>query len=135
VDVVDSAGRPPDTNFKTSVVNSVDGSIFLGPNEFFTGQLVKYHANGAVLGNLMNDHFYVVIGLGDGTHIQLANIATPSTPIAVMPTASPTDSHLLTPAQRFTVIANGDPNLGLGNAYLDVKARRRDGAGTHLRSP
>ncbi len=133
VDVVDSAGRPPDTNFRTSAVNPADGSIFLGPNEFFTGQLVKYHAGGAVLGNLLNDHYYVVIASGDGVHIQLANIDTPNTPIAVTPTASPTDSHALTPAQRFTVIAHGDPTLGLGNAYLDVKARRRDNAGTHLR--
>jgi hypothetical protein len=135
IDIVDSAGRPPDTNFITSAVSSADGSILLGPNEFFTGQLVKYHAGGAVLGNLTSDHYYVVIESADGQHIQLAEIATPSTPIAITPTASPTDSHVLTPAQRFTVIAGGDPSLGLGNAYLDVKARRRDDPGTHLSRP
>jgi len=69
----------------------------LAPTSFFTGQLVKYHANGAVLGNLLNDHYYVVISLGDGSarpagEYRYAEHAY----CCYRPTASPTDSHLLT---------------------------------------
>jgi hypothetical protein len=135
VDVVDSAHVPQATNFISARVSDLDGSIYLGRNQFFTGELVLYHTNGAVLGNLMNDNYYVVIASDDGLHIQLASIDTPTVPIMVMPTATPTDSHALTPAQRFTVKAGHDFTTGLGDAYLDVKARRRDDPGTHQRLP
>src|SRR5207302_4829964 len=88
VDIVDSANRPQATNFFSARVSSLDGSIFLGRNAFFTGELVQYRASGAVLGGLTNNDYYVVVGSSDGLHIQLATIDTPNTPIAVTPTGT-----------------------------------------------
>src|SRR5262249_1453888 len=79
VDVVDSAHVPQATDFISARVSGLDGSIYLGRNQFFTGELVKYHADGAELGNLTSDHYYVVIAGSDGLHVQLASIDTPGT--------------------------------------------------------
>src|SRR5262249_35008747 len=103
VDVVNATGFPTGTTFLTARVNGADGSIFLGQNQFFPGELVKYQATGGVLGGLTNNNFYYVVA-DDGFSIQLASVDSPTTPILIDPTGlAATDSHLLTPAQRFTV--------------------------------
>src|SRR5262249_56514236 len=56
----------------------------------------------------------------DGLSTKVGTVADPKPPIKVKQTATPTDSHSITPAQFFTVIASGA-------AYLDVKARLREG--------
>jgi len=101
-----------------------NGSIFLGSHHFFTGQVVRY-TGATALGGLTSGHYYSVIAAADGLSIQLAELVTPDTAIGLTPTANATDSHALLSAQRFTVIAEGDPAAGEGNAFLDVKARLR----------
>src|SRR5262249_32887356 len=80
-----------------------------------------YTAAGPALGGLTSGNYYYVIASADGLSVRLANVATPGTPLSLSQTASATDLHMLTPAQRFTVKTSGD-------AYLDVKARRRAAA-------
>jgi hypothetical protein len=128
VDVVDSANVPAPTTFITAHVSDVDDRIYLGPlHQFFTGELVKYSGSPNLTG-LVNNHYYYVIVSSDGLSIQLADISAPSTPIPIGPTASLADSHTLTPAQRFTVIAKGVVANGEGYAYLDIKGRLRSAA-------
>ena len=126
VDVVDSASVPQATGFLSARVSGADGSISLGRNIFFTGELVRYTAAGAALGGLTSGDYYYVIASDDGLSLKLASVSSPSTPILVTPTGSPTDAHSLTPAQRFTVFAAGDADTGRGTAYMDVKGRLRD---------
>ncbi|HEX5279640.1 MAG TPA: hypothetical protein VFW28_06150 [Micropepsaceae bacterium] len=128
VDVVDSANLPAATDFISARVTSLDHSIFLGQNQFFTGELVQYHASGTALPGLTNNDYYYVIESADGLSVQLAAVGSPTTPVAITPTGSPTDAHSLTPAQRFTVIAAGDATAGNGFAWLDIKGRLRDTA-------
>ncbi|KKL19547.1 hypothetical protein LCGC14_2464370, partial [marine sediment metagenome] len=125
IDLVDSDSAPFDTEFITARVSGADGTIFLGSHHLFTGQVVRYTSSNP-LGSLSPGDYYSVIASADGLSIQLAAINTPNSPIVVSPSASLTHEHALTPAQRFTVIAEGDPNAGDGNAYLDVKARLRN---------
>ncbi len=134
VDIVDSANVPAATDFISARVSDSGDSIYLGQNQFFTGELVRYNSGGADLDGLVSGQYYYVIESADGLSIQLASVGDPGTPlnIAPAPTGNPTDTHSLTPAQRFTVLAEGDANLGKGNAYLDVKARLRDTA-AHVR--
>jgi hypothetical protein len=127
VDVVDSANVPMATTFITARVSGSDDTIYLGQNQFFTGELVQYTAGTTPLGGLTNGDYYYVIASGDGISIKLASVDNPSAPIDISPTANPTDSHSLTPAQRFTVkAAAGIADPAKGFAYLDVKGRLRD---------
>jgi hypothetical protein len=126
VDMVDSANVPAPTSFQSAQVSGLDGSIYLGRNAFFTGELVKYMAATA-LGGLTSGDYYYVIASADGLSIKLESVTDPKTPIIVTPTATPADEHSLTPAQFFTVATSGD-------AYLDVKARLREGTAP-TRSP
>src|SRR5262249_48229131 len=128
VDVVDSASVPAPTTFIAARVSGTDGSIYLGHNQFFNGELVQYHKiSGTTLGNLTDNDYYYVIAV-DALHIQLAHVSDPTTPITIdLSGTSPTDQHSLTAAQRFTVIATGTGAQGF--AYLDVRGREReDGA-------
>src|SRR6185503_3407556 len=79
----------------------------------------------AALGGLTSGKYYYVIAV-DTLRIQLASVSDPSHAIAITPTATATDQHMLTPAQRFTVVAHGDVSTGEGFAWLDVKGRLRD---------
>ena len=92
-------------------------------NQFFDGELVRYHAvTGPVLGGLTQDAYYYVVA-PDLQHVQLRSVDT-GTLVQITPTATASDAHTLTPAQRFTVVAKGtDP--GAGFAYLDIKGRQR----------
>ena len=122
IDVIDSAHVPAPTSFQSAVVSGVDGSIFLGLNQLFTGELVQYHTSGTALGGLVNDNFYYVLD-ADSLHVRLASVTAPTTAIIVNPSGLPAAQiHSLTPAQRFTVDAAGAG----GFAYLDVKGRVRD---------
>src|SRR5262249_49409759 len=129
------------TDFISARVSGFDGSIFLGQNQFFTGELVQYLAVGTALGGLVSGNYYYVIKSSDGLSVKLASVVdptapiTPLAPLGITPTGNPLDSHSLRPAQRFTVKAGHDFTSGQGDAYLDIKARRRDDPGTHQRAP
>src|SRR5205085_8214281 len=86
VDVVDSGNVPAATDFISARVTSLDHSIFLGQNQFFTGELVKYHASGTALPGLTNNKYYYVIESADGLSVQLAAVGSPNTPLPITPT-------------------------------------------------
>ena len=137
VDVVDSANVPAATNFLSAAVDGATHAIFLGLNQFFTGELVRYHASGTVLGGLVNNDYYYVIESGDGLSVQLASVADPGTVLPITPTGTLADGHSLTPAQRFTVVVKGDATADSGqrgDANLDIKARLRESIAP-VRSP
>ncbi|MGY3658239.1 hypothetical protein [Bradyrhizobium sp. USDA 376] len=124
IDVVDSANVPAATDFVSGNVSGGDHSIVLGLNQFFDGELVKYVASGTALGGLTSGNYYYIIAL-DSLRVQLAEVSSPTTPIEITPTATATDLHSLTPAQRFTAVAKGNGTTE-GFAWLDVKGRLRD---------
>jgi RTX calcium-binding nonapeptide repeat (4 copies) len=132
VDVVDSKARPEPTTFLSARANIADNSISLGDDQFFTGELVKYES-ATPLGGLMSGYYYYAIVSSDGQSLQLAQVLKdgPGAIVDITSIGALTDKHTLTPAQRFTVIADGTPSAA-GNAYLDVKARLRDTA-SHVR--
>jgi hypothetical protein len=120
IDQVEAAGLPGATSFLTARAAS-DGSIFLGRNQFFGGELVQYNSSGTAIGGLTKGDYYVVVTSPGDLSIKLASVSDPNTVITLNPGASPlTTSHSLTPAQRFTVKAPA------GDAYLDVLGRLRD---------
>ncbi|WP_456654689.1 hypothetical protein [Bradyrhizobium sp. JR3.5] len=129
VDMVDSANVPAATDFLSARVSSADGSIYLGLNQFFTGELVQYNTVGgakALNGLTSGDYYYVIAS--DLQHIQLARINDPHTALKISAAGPLTDTQSLTPAQRFTVVAGNAANGNAldDSAYLDVKARFRD---------
>jgi hypothetical protein len=124
IDPVYSGNVPAATSFQTAVVTNNGPAIFLGLNQFFNGELVRYDTTGTAIGGLTSGHNYYVVN-ADGLQVELASVDNPGTPITLSTGGLPINQvHTLTPVQLFTVKAAGD--AGMGFAYLDVKARLRD---------
>ncbi|MGH3050680.1 MAG: beta strand repeat-containing protein, partial [Gaiellaceae bacterium] len=119
VDYVETALVPEATSFNTGRVSTLTNAIFLGINQFFSGEEVQYTAAGTAIGGLANGAYYWVTESADGQSVQLS--ATPGgAPITLDPGAAShfTDGNALLPVQRFTVDSTG-------SAYLDVRGLQR----------
>ncbi|HEY3484752.1 MAG TPA: hypothetical protein VGK49_05170, partial [Ilumatobacteraceae bacterium] len=118
VDVVDSESWQVPTTFLTSQASALTDSIFLGLHHFYAGEQVRYQTSGTPIGGLVNGRYYFVAAV-TALSVQLAETGS-STVIALDPSASPlTDSHTLTPTQRFNV------RTPFGSSFTDVEGHLR----------
>ena len=136
VDIVESAGTPETFSFRTSQVNGLSDTIFLGlANRFHEGQMVRYDANGSTpLGGLVDGNFYYISFDGDAFTEETPMIAVKlydnaelsGDAVAISQTAQLSETHGLTGVESFTVDAGND-------IALDVRALLRDDvAGDYL---
>ena len=116
VDIVYSTKAPAPIPFKTSQVTGLTSTIFIGPTQLYTGELVKYTTSGTPIGGLTNGAFYTVVVSGATVRLD-----TPGGPLVTLdPSVSPLSTvHFLTPIVPFRAVAGADVNL-------DVKGRERD---------
>ena len=106
-------------DFTTGRVNNATGEIFLGPNPFFTGQLVLYSTSGTALGGLTSGDRYTVVAVDDGLRIKLRD-GNGNLIAITQGSSSATTTHTLTPVTRFDVEASVD-------IYLDIRGQKRFG--------
>lgn len=105
----------PGMDFRGNVACGGADALFLDPNPFFTGQLVKYETVGTPIDGLVSGKYYTVIRSDDGT-IQLATPGGDAIPLTPLDN---TTVFTLTAAQHVVGDAGGD-------IYLDLKAVLRD---------
>jgi hypothetical protein len=123
VDYVQSDSVPVATTFTTGRVSSLTHSIFLGPNQFFTGEQVKYTTTGTPIAGLTSGNYYFVAESADGLSISLSTTPNGAAIAVLTNSAHWTDGHSLLPVQRFTV-------NGTGSAYLDIRGIQRTNSAT-----
>ncbi|MDT5284327.1 MAG: large repetitive protein, partial [Mycobacterium sp.] len=118
VDYVQSATIPMATSFITRQVDTVSSGIFLGPNQFVSGEQVLYTTSGTAIGGLTSGSYYFVTESSDGLSVTLSNVAGGAPIVLTANSAHLTDGQALTPVQLFTVNS-------AASAYLDVRGLQR----------